>query len=216
MKKFLICLMLTVICTFGVWATCFYTRTYNGIDISHHNDVCWKHIAEDPYVKFCYIKATEGKSFIDNKCESHAKNARDINLLVGLYHYFRTDVSAKDQFNNFKRMSDRVNPDLIPVIDIEVTGNDFSNTDKVNNTLSELITLFHNEYGVYPIIYYFGTKEIFQTLKSTYKCNFWLSSIRFPNAKPNFTIKQYKIGKIGCNTLDMDYCSDIDKLKLNI
>jgi len=214
MKKILICIVLIVLTVLSIWVIFFYTKTYNGIDISHHNNMCWKCIAEDPYIKFCYIKATEGKTFVDNKCEINARNARQINLYVGLYHYFRTDVSAKDQFNNFNKMFKKVKPDLIPVIDVEITGNDFSNNKKVNDTLSELISLFYKEYNVYPIIYYFGTKEIFQTIESTYKCNFWLSSIMFPHIKPNFTMKQYKIGKIGCNTLDMNYCPNIDKLKL--
>jgi lysozyme len=213
MKKVLICVTLVVLATISVWATCFYTRTYNGIDISHHNDVCWKHIAEDPYVKFCYIKATEGKYFVDGKCEANVRDARQIDLHIGLYHYFRTGFTAKDQFNNFNKMFKKIKPDLIPVIDVESIGNDFSDIDKVNKNLSELITLFYNEYKTYPIIY-FGTKEARKTFPVTYKCPFWMSSTIHPNRMPNFTMKQYKIGKIGCNTLDMNYCSDINKLKL--
>ena len=213
MKKIFICLMFVVLATFSVWATCFYTCTYNGIDISHHNDVCWRHIAEDPYVKFCYIKATEGKWFVDRKCEVNARDAKQIDLQVGLYHYFRTNASAKDQFNNFNKMFKKIKPDLIPVIDIEDTRNDFSNIDKVNKNLLELITLFYNEYKSYPIIY-FGTKNAYKVLPVTYKCPFWLSSKIYPDITPNFTMIQYKIGKIGCNTLDMNYCYNINKLKL--
>jgi len=213
MKK-IICLVLVIsISIVTIWTTCFYTKTYNGIDISHHNDVCWKCIAEDPYVKFCYIKATEGKYFVDRKCETNARDAKQIGLQIGLYHYFRTDISAKDQFNNFNKIFKKIESDLIPVIDVESIGNDFSDINKVNKNLSELISLFYNEYKCYPIIY-FGTKEAHKTFSVTYKCPFWMSSTIHPNRTPNFTIKQYKIGKIGCNTLDINYCSNIEKLKL--
>ena len=215
MKK-IICLVLVIsISIVTIWVTCFYTKTYNGIDISHHNNVCWKCIAEDPYIEFCYIKATEGKYFVDKKCEINARNAKQINLHIGLYHYFRTDVSAEDQFNNFNKMFKKVKSDLIPVIDIESIGNDFSNINQVNKNLSELISLFYKEYNKYPIIY-FGTKEAYKTFSSTYKYPFWLSCTNYPNIKPNFTMKQYKIGKIGCNIVDLNYCPNIEKLKFNI
>lgn len=213
MKKIIYLVLVISISIITIWATCFYTKTYNGIDISHHNNICWKCIAEDPYVKFCYIKATEGKYFVDRKCETNARDAKQIGLQIGLYHYFRTGISAKDQFNNFNKIFKKVESDLIPVIDVESIGNDFSNINKVNKNLFELVSLFYNEYKCYPIIY-FGTKEAYKTIPVTYKCPFWISNTIHPNRIPNFTIKQYKIGKIGCNTLDMNYCSGIEKLKL--
>lgn len=213
MKKIIICLMFFSIILICMWHNYFYTKTYNGIDISHHNNICWKCISKDSNIKFCYIKATEGKSFIDNKCEINAKKAKQINLNVGLYHYFKTDVSAKEQFNNFKIIFNKVNPNLIPVIDVEKTGNDFSNINKVNKNLSKLISLFYNEYKTYPIIY-FESQDLYKIFKSTYKCKYWISCTIHPNRKPNFTIKQYKIGNIGCNTLDLNYCSDLNEIKL--
>ena len=73
--------------------------------------------------------------------------------------------------------------------------------------------MFYNEYKTYPIIY-FGTREAYKTLLSTYKCPFWLSCTVNSNMKPNFTMKQYKIGNIGCNILDLNYCPNTNKLKL--
>lgn len=65
-----------------------YVPAFNGIDISHHNRVDWEKIKENEAIKFCYIKATEGKSFRDPMCHKHAKHARENGLHVGLYHYF--------------------------------------------------------------------------------------------------------------------------------
>lgn len=79
----------------ALYVNCSYVPEFNGIDISHHNRMDWKKIKADKDIKFCYIKATEGKSFRDPMCQKHAKRARENGLLVGLYHYFRTDVSAQ-------------------------------------------------------------------------------------------------------------------------
>ena len=107
----------------------------------------WKKIKANKAIKFCYIKATEGKSFRDPMCRKHAKRAHENGLLVGLYHYFRTDVSAQQQFENFKRVYDSVPSELIPVIDVEENGNNFRNTSNLNDKLERLIALFEREYG---------------------------------------------------------------------
>ena len=49
----------------AMYVNCSYVPVFNGIDISHHNRVDWKQIKADKDIKFCYIKATEGKSFRD-------------------------------------------------------------------------------------------------------------------------------------------------------
>lgn len=87
---------------------------------------------------------------VPKTCEAaHGENG----LLVGLYHYFRTDVSAEEQFENFKRVYDSVPSELIPVIDVEENGNNFRNVANLNDKLEQLIALFEKEYGCKPIIY---------------------------------------------------------------
>ena len=186
-----------------------YVPVFNGIDISHHNRVDWKKIKADKNIKFCYIKATEGKSFLDPMCRKHAKRARENGLLVGLYHYFRTDVSAEQQFENFKKVYDRVPSDLIPVIDVEETGNNFRKTSNLNNKLSKLITLFEKEYGCKPIIY-LSSFCCWKAIPSVYDCPIWLRFLKVYHIIPNTTINQTAI----IDNLDRNYCKDIDAIVL--
>lgn len=210
MKK----IVLTLLAIVGLWMLCSFTGTYNGIDISHHNDVCWKCIAENPNIEFCYIKATEGKGMKDPKCKEYNKAAKQIGLSVGLYHYFRTNVSAEDQFKNFKSVYNSIDSDLIPVIDVEDKGNDYSNSSLVNKRLSKLIELFYQEYKVYPIIY-MGSFNACKTYSSIYKCPLWIRTLNWSNYVPNFAIKQVDVNRVGDNYIDLNYCSNIKKLKMN-
>ena len=68
-------LIILVIGLVAMYVNCSYVPVFNGIDISHHNRVDWKKIKADKDIKFCYIKATEGKSFRDPMCRKHAKRA---------------------------------------------------------------------------------------------------------------------------------------------
>ena len=193
----------------ATYVKCSYVPEFNGIDISHHNKVSWEKIKENEAIKFCYIKATEGKSFRDPMCHKHAKRARENGLHVGLYHYFRTDVAPEAQFKNFKGVYDKVPSDLIPVIDVEQDGNDFGDADFVNARLKELILLFEKEFGCKPIIY-LGSWCCMKVIPTIYDCPIWLRFIEGYNFVPNTTIKQAAI----IDNLDMNYCKDIRNIIL--
>lgn len=187
------------------WINLFIPK-YNGIDISHHNKVVYWEKLQD--VEFCYIKATEGSSFKDPKCYKHYLDARKHKVEIGLYHYFRTGVSPSKQFKNFKSVAKNLHTNLIPMIDVENVGNDFSDIKQSNKELSELINLFYKEYGKYPIIYV-GTPIV---ITSIYKCPLWIRCLKFHFILPDFTIKQIEVRKIGKHYIDLNYCSDIKKL----
>lgn len=142
-------------------------------------------------------------------CRKHAKRARENGLLVGLYHYFRTDVSAQQQFENFKRVYDSVPSELIPVIDVEENGNNFRNVANLNDKLEQLIALFEREYGQKPIIY-LGSFCCWRVIPAVYACPIWLRFLRVYHFIPNTTIKQATI----IDNLDRNYCKDIDAIVL--
>lgn len=198
-----------VLALITIYLSCSYVPKFNGIDISHHNQIDWDEIQKDSNIKFCYIKATEGKSFRDSMCKQHAIKAKHNNLHIGLYHYFRTDVSAEAQFNNFKKFVNDIDFDLIPVIDVEQDGNDFSNIEKVNTVLSKLIELFEQEYKCKPIIY-LGSFCCLKVLPTVYDCPIWLRFIKGYNFVPNTAIKQCSI----VDNLDRNYCKNIKNIML--
>jgi len=91
-------------------------RTVDGIDISHHNTVAdWSKVK----VGFIYAKATEGKSHKDRKYRSYHRNATKRGIPFGAYHFLSIDVSAKQQFLNFRNSVHRGSTTLLPMLDIE-------------------------------------------------------------------------------------------------
>ncbi|TCM93120.1 GH25 family lysozyme M1 (1,4-beta-N-acetylmuramidase) [Paenibacillus sp. BK033] len=57
------------------------------IDVSHHQgSINWTAVKSDG-VKGAFIKATEGRTILDDKLEVNAKEAATVGLAIGFYHY---------------------------------------------------------------------------------------------------------------------------------
>lgn len=127
---------------------------YQGIDVSkYQGTINWEEVAQDRNIQFVYIKATEGATATDRRYSRNIKKAREAGLKVGSYHFFTYRKSAREQFENFKRQVRRSQQDLIPVVDVEQTGNNGCTREQVQHTLSEFMELVKREYGCYPILY---------------------------------------------------------------
>ena len=133
-------------------------KTYDGIDISHHNgDIDFTRLPK--HIKFIYIKATEGATYLDPKYKKYVKDARDNGFKIGSYHYFRMTSSAHTQFANIKKNIKKGEQDLIPMIDVETS--DKHSKAKLQDSLSVLIKLMEDYYGSKPLIY--GTMRSYNT-----------------------------------------------------
>lgn len=207
MKKIAIFLLLVIACIIA-WCYC-SPQQYNGVDISHHNHVNWEALSNDSNIEFCYIKATEGKSIKDSDCSYNVKKANECNLHVGIYHYFSTYTSVKEQFKNFMSVYKRVKTDLIPFIDVEKKGNVIDSA--TNDSLALLIDLFYNELNQYPIVYV-GSPQVYWTCPVIQKCPILHRTIPLSGLFPFLPMKQVGIIKIGGDATDIDYCSDINML----
>ena len=191
---------------------CSCTTRYNGIDISHHNDVEWSSIPGN--VEFCYIKATEGKSYVDPMYKQHSVNAKSKGIKVGFYHYYRTSVPALQQFKNFRGVISSQTYDLIPVIDIEDNGNSYKNLEWEKDNIKELCDLFKSEYGYYPIVYY---GEVFDSARKTIGTvkglKIWNRTMYNPfSFIKNAVITQKAIKKFGQCEIDVNYCPDLSEI----
>lgn len=180
-------------------------KEVRGIDVSHYNHLTtkdWRDLVTKQNVKFVYIKVSEGETYKDSKRYTHYKNAKNNNLLVGTYHFFRDDIPAEKQYYNYEHATSEILWDLIPCIDYEKAGfkKDFKSRIKV---LRELNDLFINRSGIYPIIYC----DLIQYIQI--RCflpnnQFWISA-----SSPNLglgTIKQYD-GKINNKIIDYNKCN---------
>lgn len=190
-------------------------RIYNGIDLSHHNNVCWDSIHADPNILFCYIKATEGVHFFDPMSHHHYLGATAGNLHVGFYHYFRCDVSGKKQYQRFKQVLD-YNPDydLIPVIDIERSYNDLSDTAQLNTNLRQFVRAFEQDFGFHPILYYCDYTPIHKVISHPELYCKWVPRWRLNAVSSHIDIYQNFVRRIGNVPIDFDYCPDLNHIIL--
>ena len=63
-----------------------------GIDVSKwQGEVDWDMVAMDN-VKFAYIKATEGQTYVSKTFSDQMEGAREAGLVVGAYHFSRPDT----------------------------------------------------------------------------------------------------------------------------
>lgn len=127
---------------------------YNGIDVSKfQGNIDWKRVANDKNIQFVYIKASEGVSSVDSRYHENFKQAKKAGLRVGSYHFFLGWKPAKDQFDNFKRSVNKSQQDLIPMVDVELTGNKTISREVLQQRLDEFMQLVKEEYGKYPLLY---------------------------------------------------------------
>jgi lysozyme len=94
-----------------------------GVDVSHHQgEIDWAAVAADD-VDFAYLKATQGRDFVDPRFADNWDEAADAGLDRGAYHFFSLCVPGDEQARHFL---DAVpdDPDALPpVIDLELAGN---------------------------------------------------------------------------------------------
>lgn len=133
-----------------------YSKTdYDGIDVSKNNGVIrWQEVAQNKHIKFVFIKATEGRGYVDPMYRKNIREARRVGLKVGSYHFFTSKTSAVMQFQHFKSVVRKSEQDLIPVLDVEDKGirGRWTNQQLVDSVkvFADLVKKF---YGKYPIIY---------------------------------------------------------------
>jgi lysozyme len=97
-----------------------------GIDVSRHTgEIDFKIMKEQFHdtIDFVYIKASEGIDLIDAKLELNYVNARQNEIPVGFYHFFKFNVSGKRQANNFLKTLKDKTYDLPLVLDVEEWSN---------------------------------------------------------------------------------------------
>lgn len=125
-----------------------------GIDVSHwQNTIDWTQVAASG-VRFAFVKASDGRSYVDPMYEVNRAGAAAAGVTIGAYHFARPDRSANDAILEADHFVDVAAPapgDLLPVLDLETTGG-LSQDEITAWTLAWLgeVTL---RTGVRPIVY---------------------------------------------------------------
>lgn len=124
-----------------------------GIDISHHQgEIDWTEVAASGQVQFVYVKASEGVKLDDECYQKNVKEARDQGLMVGAYHFFRSDADGEKQFEHFKRAAGR-DFDLIPMLDLEADGGKIADKAEYRRQVEAFVQCCEREYGTPPVLY---------------------------------------------------------------
>lgn len=165
-----------------------------GLDSSHHQgEIKWSSINLEKF-KFIYLKATEGEDFKDKKFLENYKEASDLDIIVGGYHFWSFCKTPEQQFKNIIATIPKKTGDLIPALDIEssygcgVEINDIK-VEKVINKINQMILSY---YGKLPVIY--TTSEFASAYPSVLKApnQYWLRSlVGPPRYKSDWAIWQY-------------------------
>lgn len=126
--------------------------SYDGLDVSRHQkDIDWEEVAKDKNVKYVYVKATEGATFVDPRYYANIEGAHRVGIKVGAYHFLRTGTRVQDQFDNFTRTVKKNEQDLIPLLDVEVKQG-WSN-QQLRDSVKLFLDLLEDYYGCKPMIY---------------------------------------------------------------
>ena len=128
------------------------TRYREGIDVSHYQgEIDWDAVAGSSQVSYAYLKATEGATLVDDTYARNLSEARRVGLSVGSYHFYRPNISWREQFQNLTSNILPDKQDLVPIIDIEHRGH--VSEEKFISDLKDFVQAVEKFYGKKPLLY---------------------------------------------------------------
>lgn len=128
-----------------------------GIDVARYQENVDFAAARDDGIRFVYMKATEGKDYIDPNFLRNWDRARQAGMPRGAYHFMNWCSSAEEQAAWFTRMVPNDADALPPVLDLE-----WQNSSRCPNKASRAETLVNvrlmleameQHTGKLPVIY---------------------------------------------------------------
>jgi lysozyme len=168
------------------------TYPVRGVDVSaYQGQIDWVKLATQD-VRFAFIKATEGSSFVDRQFLMNAIAAQKAGLAMGAYHFFSLESTGADQARHFINTLSLAHPEqtgvvsspfsLPPVIDVELYGRFRKNPPRRDVVVSELTSLTNalaSHYGRRPLIY--ATEESYDLYIAGGfpNCDIWIRNVMF-------------------------------------
>lgn len=128
-----------------------------GIDVARYQENVDFAAARSDGIRFVFMKATEGKDYIDPNFARNWERARKAGMPRGAYHFMNWCSSAEEQAAWFIRMVPNDADALPPVLDLEwQNGSRCRNTASRAETLGKvrlMLTAMERHTGKLPIIY---------------------------------------------------------------
>ena len=147
------------------WKPCYGYKGYgvclpvnfkvHGIDVSHHQgSINWEAVKateKQKYpIRFAFMKATEGGDYKDRRFAENFRQAREMGLIRGAYHFYNPNSDPIRQADFYISQVKLEKGDLAPVLDIERKPRDKA---KLQADLVKFLNRLEQHYGVKPIIY---------------------------------------------------------------
>jgi lysozyme len=165
----------------------------HGIDVSRHQgNIDWEAVSKMNHneisVDFAFIKASEGRTVVDEFFKSNWKEAKSAGIMRGAYHFYRTHLTPEEQIDLFVRQIPKLEKgDLPPVLDIEIKGS--CPPAKLRKNIKTWLALAEKHYGVKPIIY--TSYHFYHTYLNTpefKKYPLWLAHYQTPDLNQKTSI----------------------------
>ncbi|WP_441926243.1 glycoside hydrolase family 25 protein [Paenibacillus sp. 2TAF8] len=172
-----------------------------GIDVSRYQgNIDWAKVKASG-MTFVFIKATEGRTYIDPNFQKNVTGALGAGMMVGTYHFFRgtsveiAKAEAAHYANTLNQIGGAKTLQLPPVMDYENNPENLSKA-QMNTVAKVFLTELQRLTGVKPIIYTGNSFAAnFDTSLGSY--DLWIarySNTRVPNDQPawkRWTFWQY-------------------------
>jgi GH25 family lysozyme M1 (1,4-beta-N-acetylmuramidase) len=166
-----------------------------GTDWSHWQGYSSVEKAKEAGIDFWFFKASEGTGYVDTKFESFRKQAEDLKVPWGPYHFFRPNYSPTIQAQHFYKVVGEYKG-LPPVVDFETSAG--LTKDTVNKRALDFVSQVKSFFGRPPIIYTRGYFWNYWMYPSDYWKQFplWVahygaSSPYLPREWDDYTFWQY-------------------------
>lgn len=130
------------------------TPPYLGIDVSNHQaTIDWHAVASDAqHVRFAWLKATEGRTFVDAYYGRNRRETADVGITSGAYSFVHPGTVDQGiaQMAHLLRTAGYKPGDLAPVIDWELEA---AATPSQRPTLEACAVYLRRKTGAWPVIY---------------------------------------------------------------
>ena len=127
---------------------------FAGIDVSRWNNITdWKKLKDSGLAEFCWVKATEGNSYVCPFYKNNCDKAEEAGIPFGVYHFARPDLHLDpyDEVRNFVRNCHFEKGNLRPVLDFEKAGD--HSPDSIRDWVLTFLEDFERQTDIEPIVY---------------------------------------------------------------
>lgn len=169
-------------------------KPIHGIDVSYDQGyIDWEKVMQTD-VRFVYLKATDGMTYIDPTFHRHMSIlSNQEKLLYGAYHFFESEDDPEKQAKNYIQQVSAYSPILLPMVDVEVTKD--QDPQEIKRRLKIFIDKVHHATGCLPVIFSYRSFWDLDIGPSFDRHVFWLSDyakkMDVPGRVKKLTLWQY-------------------------